>query len=235
VRRPPDPGAEGFLGDEDGGGSTGALFDRLAGVRSNLARERDAAPFLWLELSRTAADRRRERIVEDRRFQTFGLCELLLAKAAAASATAGDHADHATDAGGLAALALAAAERLDTGIHAPTVAHDLKARAWAELGEARRVLRDLTGAEEALAAAAACLSQGTGDLLVDARLLEFEAAVRADQGRVSEAAALLRQAAARYAQVNEPELEARANARRDALRRAPRSLPGGHPAFGTNS
>lgn len=216
------------MGDEDGGG-TGALLDRLAGVRSNLARERDAAPFLWLELSRTAADRRRERIVEDRRFQTFGLCELLLAKAAAASAIDADQAS------GLAALALAAAERLDTAIHEPAVAHDLKARAWAELGEARRVLRDLIGAEEALAAAAACLSQGTGDLLVDARLLEFEAAVRADQGRESEAAALLRQAASRYAQVNEPELEARANARRDALRRGPRSLPGGHPAFGTNS
>jgi hypothetical protein len=170
-------------------------------------------------------------------FQTFGLCELLLGEAARAATGAVPAADatlaHSGEAGHLAALALAAAERLDGAVHAAPVVADLKARAWAEIGEARRVVGELHAAEEALAAAAACLAHGTGDLLVDARLLEFEAAVRIDQGRPGEAAALLRQAAARYAQVNEPELAARAAGRREAIRRAAKEAPGsGHPVFG---
>jgi hypothetical protein len=219
VREVEEPGAA-----AERAADTGVLLDRLAELRASLARERDAAPSLWLELAALPARQRRGRIVEEPRFQTFGLCELLLAKASAAAGS--------LDAGHLAGLALAAAERLDLAIHAPAVGYDLQARAWAEIGEARRAAQDLAGAEEALAAAASCLSQGTGDLLVDARLLEFEAAVRADQERPGEAAALLRQAAARYAQVNEPELEARANARRSALSRGTREEPGGHPAFG---
>ena len=75
---------------------------------------------------------------------------------------------------------------------------DLKARAWAAAGEARRRQGDLAGAEAAVRAAASRLAHGTGDLLVEARLLEFEAAVRRDQRRGGEAAALLKLAAARY-------------------------------------
>lgn len=196
-------------------------------MRSILARERDVAPSLWLELARLPPDHQLDAIARDGRFHTFGFCELLLAQAATAAGT---------EAGRLAALALAAAERLDGAVHAAPVVYDLKARAWAQLGEARRTMDDLPAAEDALSAAAACLSHGTGDLLVDARLLEFEAAVRADQGRGGEAEALLRQAAARYAQVNEPDLAARAAARREELRRAARSDPGSaHLAFGTNS
>ena len=94
---------------------------------------------------------------------------------------------------------------------------DLKARAWAAAGEARRLQGDLAGAEEALRAAAACLAHGTGDLLVEARLLEFEAAVRRAQGRGGEAAALLKQAAARYRQVGETQLLERVLAEREAV------------------
>jgi hypothetical protein len=208
----------------------GALLDRLVEVRATLARERDRAPSLWHELAALPVDRRLAQVAGEPRFQTFGLCELLLEKALAG------HSSHADDAGHLASLALAAAERLDAATHAAPVAADLKARAWAEIGEARRAAGDLRAAEEALGEAAGCLAHGTGDLLVDGRLLEFEAAVRADQGRPGEADALLRQATARYAQVNEPELEARVRARREELRRAASAVPGpGHPAFGVTS
>lgn len=234
------PRAPGPAVERDGGGAARAapLLDRLAEVRSTLARERDAAPSLWLELALLPAGERLARVAGEPRFQTFGLCELLLSQAAAvAAAVAVPRADPppvpAGEAGDLAALALAAAERLDGVVHAAPVVADLKARAWAEIGEARRAVGELPAAEEALAAAAACLAHGTGDLLVDARLLEFEAAVRADQGRPREAAALLRQAAARYTQVNEPELAARAAGRREAIRRGAREAPGsGHPVFG---
>jgi hypothetical protein len=228
ARRDAEPGARA----EDGGTEAGALLDRLTEVRMNLDRERGAAPSLWLELAGLPAGERLARIAGERRFQTFGLCELLLAKAAAlppASAVP----DLALDTAHLAALALEAAEHLDGAVHAPPVAHDLKARAWAEIGEARRAAGDLRGAEEALAEAAACLGHGTGDLLLDARLLEFEAAVRAAQGRPGEAEALLRQAAARYAQVNESELAARALRRREEIRSSLASPASGHPAFGS--
>lgn len=225
-----EPTERGTVGERDDGRMDPAapLLDRLAEVRSTLSRERDAAPSLWLELAALPAGERLSLLAGEPRFQTFGLCELLLAQAAGPPIAAGE-------AGHLAALALAAAERLDGAVHAASVVADLKARAWAEIGEARRAAGELRAAEEALAAAAACLAHGTGDLLVDARLLEFEAAVRADQGRPGEAAALLRQAVARYTQVNEPELAARAAGRREAIRRGSREGPGsGHPVFGTD-
>ena len=227
------------MGDEDGGdaglGESGeseaehALLDRLAQARSNLARERAAAPSLRRELAALPPGRQLAALAGDARFHTFGLAELLLAEAAAATA-----ADPAA-AGRLAELALAAAARLDGTLHPPPIVRDLEARAWAAAGEARRAAGELRGAEEALAAAAACLAHGTGDLTVDARLLEFEAAVRADQGRLGEADALLRQAAARYLRVNERELAAAVEARREELRRAGAAGGPGHPAFGEGS
>jgi hypothetical protein len=99
------------------------------------------------------------------------------------------------------------------------VVGDLRARAWAAAGDARRRQGDLAGAEEALRAGAACLANGTGDLLVEARLLEFEAAVRRSQGRAGEAAALLKQAAARYRQAGDTPLLERALAEREAVLR----------------
>ena len=98
---------------------------------------------------------------------------------------------------------------------------DLEARAWACLGAARLRAGDLAGAEEALREGAFCLVDGTGDLLVDARLLEFEAAVREAQGGLRAAASLLRQAEARYREIGETTLAARAG--QDA--RAPPARP----------
>jgi hypothetical protein len=201
--------ASALLSGEDGGGAR-ALLASLSRVRSALDRERAAAPRLAGELLALPLERREERLLRDARFHTWGVCELLLAK----SLEAGEPAA----AGSLAALALAGTERLDPVLHPPPVVGDLRARAWATLGEARRRQGDLGGAEEALRAAAACLAQGTGDLLVEARLLEFEAAVRRAQGRAGETAALLKQAAARYRQVGETQLLERALAEREAIR-----------------
>jgi hypothetical protein len=121
------------------------------------------------------------------------------------------------EAGRLAALALTGADLVDRTRHAPPVVEDLKARAWAAAGEACLRQEDLPGAEDALRAAAGCLAQGTGDLLVEARLLEFEALVRRQQGRSGEAAALLKMAAARYREIGESERLAKTLAQRKAL------------------
>ncbi len=117
----------------------------------------------------------------------------------------------------LAALVLVAADLLDRSRHAPPVVEDLKARAWAAAGEACLRREDPVGAEDALRAAAGCLALGTGDLLVEGRLLEFEASVRRHQGRAGEAAALLKMAAARYREIGESDLLARVVAARQAL------------------
>jgi hypothetical protein len=174
--------------------------------------------------------------------QTWGLCELLLdrgparlaekteegAPAAPPAAPANpanpanpaDIADpdraQIAEIGRRARLVLAAADHLGDRHPAPLV-EDLRARAWARVGEACLATADLAGAEAALRAAATCLGHGTGDLLVDARLLEFEAAVRCAQGRPGDAIAPLRQAAARYRKVNEVDHLARVVAWREAL------------------
>jgi hypothetical protein len=201
---------------QGGDGETSApLLAVLERVRSTLDRERAEAPALCAELLELPPDVAGERLRQEARFHTWGVCELLLAMSAE-PAMATDHAGAAR----LAALVLAGAERLDPVRHAAPVVEDLKARAWAAVGEARRQAADLPGAEEALRAAAACLAHGTGDLLVEARLLEFEAAVRRWQGRDGEAAALLKLAAARYRETGESQrLERVLAEREDILRR----------------
>jgi len=198
------------------------LLTRLGQVRSNLDRERAEAPRRVSQLLSLPADLWQEELRRETRYQTWGVCELLLGASA-------DAAEDPTESDRLAALTLAAADRLDPTRHAPALVEDLKARAWAAAGDARRRLGDLTAAEQALRAAAACLVQGTGDLLVEARLLEFEASLRREQGRTGEAAALLKMAAARYRESGEEELRARTLAEREAMLRqegssqAPRS------------
>jgi hypothetical protein len=195
----------------------GALCERLTRARQGLERERASAPELLAEFLAGPPAGQPCRIAVDPRLQTWGIVELLLARGQAllAEETYAAHA-HAEEAGRLARLALAVAGLLGEHHPAPLV-QDLKARAWANVGEAGLAAGDLPGAGDALRSAAACLAHGTGDLLVDARLLEFEAAVRTAQGCPGDAIALLKQAAARYRKLNEPGHLARVLARREEL------------------
>src|SRR5262245_52142925 len=177
-----------------------ALLERLARARALVERERQEAPALCEELLALPAARQGEAVAAEARFQTWGLCELLLHRSTALVET--DTEESAR----LAGLGLAASAHLDPDVHSPAVVFDLEARLWAALGEACRRNGEMLRAEEALGQAAACVAHGSGDLLLDAQLLEFEAAVRCDQGRAGEADALLKQAAARYAALHEEEL-----------------------------
>jgi hypothetical protein len=199
------------MGQESvGEGGDGALCERLARTRKALERERQQAPELLAELFAEPGGSPSGRIAIDPRFQTWGLAELLLDRGMTLG-LAGDPA-----AGRYTELALEVAAHLPPH-HPPALVQDLKARAWAQTGEARLAAGDTAGAAEALSAAAAALGHGTGDPLVDARLLEFEAAVRAAQGQPGEALALLKQAAARYRRLNEVGQLARVLVRRDEL------------------
>lgn len=185
------------------------LLARLEEARGRLDRERAEAPGLCAELLDRAAGAGPEAI--EPRFRTWGVCEELLRRCAEEEA--------ACKAGRMAELALTIAQGLDAQHERPLV-RDLEARAWAQLGAARLRAGDLAGADEALREGALRLVEGTGDLLVDASLLEFEAAVREAQGGLREAAGLLRQAQARYREVGETTLAQRAAKSRERVLRA---------------
>lgn len=187
------------------------LLVRLEQARELLDRERAEAPALVAQLlALPAPDTRPGEAALDPRFRTWGVCEELLRRSSLA--------EDPGAAGRLAGLALAAAAGLDER-HEESLVRDLEARAWACLGAARLRAGDLAGADEALREGALCLVGGTGDLLVDARLLEFEASVREAQGSLRAATSLLRQAEARYREIGEATLAARVGETRERLLR----------------
>lgn len=186
------------------------LLARLEEARARLDRERAEAPGLCAELLASVPDAPVEREAIEPRFRTWGVCEELLRRSTLE--------EEPGAAGRLASLALAVTAGLDEQHDRPLL-RDLEARAWARLGTARLWCGDLPGAEEALREGALYLAGGTGDLLIDACLLEFEAAVREAQGGLREAASLLRQAEARYREVGETASAARAGAARKRVLR----------------
>ena len=188
----------------------GELLARLQQAREHLDRERAEAPSLVAELLERTPGALPEAGALDPRFRTWGVCEELLRRSS--------REEDPCAAGRLAELALAATDGLEER-HQESLVRDLEARAWACLGAARLRAGNLAGAEEALREGAFCLVDGTGDLLVDARLLEFEAAVREAQGGLRAAASLLRQAEMRYREVGEATLAARAGESRGRLLR----------------
>ncbi|MFL6259667.1 MAG: hypothetical protein ACJ76Y_08150 [Thermoanaerobaculia bacterium] len=90
-----------------------------------------------------------------------------------------------------ASLAVNLAERL-TAKHGESAEWvDLEAQAWAELGNAYRVADDFVSAETALAHALKRSSQGNGEPLLLARLMDLTASLFVDRRRFKEAHSLL--------------------------------------------
>lgn len=83
---------------------------------------------------------------------------------------------------------------------------DLRARAAAELANAERVTEHFLRAGEAIAKARVLLEQGTGDLMVQARIDDIEASLRNAQRRLPESEALLDRAYRAYMRVGERHL-----------------------------
>ena len=110
----------------------------------------------------------------------------------------------------LAALAVGVAERLDSRASSPAAVADLRARAWAELGNARRVGNDMVGAEAALERSLACAEAGSGDPLLLARLLDLTASLYSDQRQFEKAFQLLDVVHQIYCQHGERHLAGRA-------------------------
>lgn len=162
-----------------------------------LAAERAEAPARLSELLEQPPERRAMLLRNHPRFRTWGLLERLI-----------DHIQEQCIADplaveGLARLALSMADAVDGGYYGVERVQDMRARAWAYLGNARRIRFDLKEAEDAFEAAFSHLRQGTGDSMERALMLDLRASLYRGQRRFALAERLLLRAAHIYREVGE--------------------------------
>jgi len=111
----------------------------------------------------------------------------------------------------LALSAQRAAERLEPSTaYRESLLFDLRARATAEVANAERVNERFLRAEEAIEQAWSFLQQGTGDLMVQARIAEVQGSLKNAQRHQAEAESLLDQAYRTYKKLGEYQLAGRA-------------------------
>ncbi|HSK81376.1 MAG TPA: hypothetical protein VLQ45_33290 [Thermoanaerobaculia bacterium] len=166
-------------------------------LEAELARSRFEAPALWEKLARYSPEKRRGLIQDTDRFLSWGLCELLCRQSR--EVTTGD----AVQAVELAELAVLVADRLPANRpFEPEWLCELRALAWAYLGNARRVLGELRSAEEAFSRADELWTKGeaeVGDPLgYGPVILDLQASLLRDQRRFREAVMYLDQVVAAY-------------------------------------
>jgi hypothetical protein len=179
------------------------LFATLEHRLSMASAERSKAPALVSELLGRPPQDWPARI-RIRRFQTLAVCELLIEKSFE------EGFRDASRAVELAGLGLSLAGLLDDERYGRSVVQDLRARAWAYLGNARRIAFDLAGAEEALIEAERLADAGSADPLEEARILDLRASLLSDQGRFEQAAELLDLVIDIYDDLREPHRKGRA-------------------------
>lgn len=133
-------------------------------------------------------------------FQHMGLYDRLIEQAVEESSRDPQHA------GETASLAIAVAAELKT---APALRNDLMATGYAALGNARRLALDFPGARDAFTKAWAYREEGTADPLVDAGIMQQEAAWFTDLGEFPAAEVLLQNALKEYRRVKDTHREGR--------------------------
>jgi tetratricopeptide (TPR) repeat protein len=180
------------------------LFATLGSRLAQAAAERRAAPSLLDELLGRPWEEWPVLFRLDRRLQTVAFCALLIEKSFEEG-----FRDPARSIG-LAERGLLLAGLLDGERYGRSIVQDLQARAWAYLGNARRIAFDLAGAEEALALADRLVEGGSADPLEEARILDLRASLLSDQGHFEQAAELLDVVIDIYADLREPHRQGRA-------------------------
>lgn len=170
-------------------------------IETVLAASRDEAGSLWAELAPLSFEDQYKKIRGDRRFVTWGLCELLCRES---RRTGASDAARAVELGELAVLI---SDLLKAGEPAESPwLFQLRGYAWAHAGNARRVLGDLRNADEAFAISDPWWEAGeteAGDQLgYGPVLLDLKASLRIAQRRFQEALELLDRATDDYADVH---------------------------------
>ena len=199
-RPAPDAARRETLHDED---DLTARFGRAyARALANAEAELRQADRLFDELI-THPEARREVLVRNSdRFRSPALAQRVL------EASRQLAFDDAREAARLAGLALTILESADPALCGRRLLDDLRARALAYLGNARRLANDLDGADEAFAAGLRYI-EDTSDPAEQAGFLHLLASLRKLQRRFDESADLLRQASGLYEEVGDSEKLAR--------------------------
>lgn len=168
------------------------VLGNLRHAAERAAKERSDALHLYASLRDRPLARQRLLVLNVGKLRTWGLVELLLEKSWEARFGSPGRAHELAD------IAVEVAERLDPQTYGAIPLSDLRGRAWAHLGNARRIRSDYRGAEEAFHRARACLAHGSGNAIERALLLEFEASLLSSRSRFDEAARRLDRAIAIY-------------------------------------
>lgn len=150
------------------------------------------APELWARLAAQPYPDQLRDVEQAEDLHTWGLCQLLLKMSREAVFS------DPVKAVELANLALRVVRHLGT-VYDPTWVMDLRARCFAYLGNARRVLGELRSAEDAFIKAETCLARGgTGSVEVEAEIVDLKSSLRRAQRRLPEALELVDRAVALY-------------------------------------
>jgi tetratricopeptide (TPR) repeat protein len=184
-----------------------AVFERVLPrvweTEISILNEAAAAQNLLEELLRHPHERRMLIIRNSGRFQSLALCEAILESAQGGGKANSDEALDLVD------LAIVLADSLSANRYGEALIKDLQARAYGSLGSARRIRSDFVGAQEALDTAESLLEVGSGDELVQAKLLSFRGALLADQQRFDQAFVALDKAISIYRRLGQRDEEAR--------------------------
>ncbi len=182
----------------------GNLPARLADRSGKVLQERERLGALLERFQSSTAQERKALVVADQDFRDWLFCDWLIESCHDLVYTDLPQAIERVDS------AISLAERVPETIYGPALIHDLKARAWACVGETLRVSSDLRSAEEAFAIAESFILEGTGDALEEARILELKSALLGDRRRIEEAHQLLDEVIAIYRQYRDFHLVGRA-------------------------
>ena len=176
-------------------------FERSQGLIVRWAHllrlERDEAPRLLQALMERTAEQREMLLQNTWRFRTWGLLELLIDRCLETSIQNPKHGEE------LGRLALKVADLADTDRYGAERLHDMRARAWSHIGNARRIQSDLQGADVAFHQGRKHLECGTGDLFELAVFLDLEASLRRHQYRFPNALRLLKRAISIFSELRD--------------------------------
>lgn len=168
-------------------------------LRGLLALEHDRAKASSLSRQLQSGERAFESLTEEERkaFEGAPLVELVLERSWAS------RYDDPQRMITLAETARVLADNLSLRRYGKEIVADLRARAWAELGNAYRVADKLKSAEGALQHAAALVKNGTGSPTLAAHILDLWAVFLRDSRALSEAAAVLQEVIAYHYQTGD--------------------------------
>lgn len=174
------------------------IFRTILAREAEIARERAQGRELFDELMNHPPARQQMMVANSARFRTRMLCEILLKRSHEAGFREPERAIE------LARLGVAIADRLQEQEN--EVLLGLRARAWAQYGNALRINSDLAGADRAFEVATKLLDAKLVAPHDTARVLDLEASLRRDQRRFAEATRLMDKVIAIYRRLSQRNL-----------------------------